>query len=196
MCSSTIVCCCLLGIVMQSNVVYTGFLWCSSVFAHGRLLRSWRKKSNDVKLMSPRVRVKQKSPFFLKRVGYVLSRLYGTRLQKDKSLHYVTINGQRFKRIVLCDSYLASQIERALEHFSDSGYFPQVITRYERELWVEFVVGERTHTVDEGFVEKVADFYATLYSKQPRCVNAVESGFPQRLHRDLRFLHKIALLDT
>ena len=145
--------------------------------------------------MSPRVRVKQNSPFFLKRVGYVLSRLYGTRLQKDKRLHYVTINGHRYKRIVLCDSYLASQIERALEHFSDSGYFPQLITRYERELWVEFVVGERTHTVDEAFVENVADFYATLYSTQARNVDAVESGFPERLHRDLRFLHEIAWLD-
>jgi len=180
---------------MQNNLTYTGFLGRSSVFARARLIRSRRKKSSNVDLMSPRVRITQKSPFLLKRFGYLLSRLYGTRLQKDKSLHYVTINGQRFKRIVLCDSYLASQIERALEYFSDCGYFPQVITRYERELWVEFVVGERAHTVDEGFVEKMALFYATLYTKGPRSVNAVESGFPQRLHRDLHFLHQIALLD-
>jgi hypothetical protein len=145
--------------------------------------------------MPPRIPIKQKSPFFLKRLRYLLSRLHGTRLQKDKSLHYVTINGQRFKRIILCDSYLASQIERALEHFSDSGYFPRVITRYEQELWVEFVDGERIQTVDEELVEKIADFYATLYAERPRRVDAVESGFPQRLRRDLGFLHQIALLD-
>ena len=180
---------------MQNKLTYTGFVGRSFVLAHGRLLRSRRKKSSNVDLMSRRVGVTQKSPFLLKRFRYLLSRLYGTRLQKDKSLHYVTINGQRFKRIILCDSYLAAQLERALEQFSDSGYFPQVITRYERELWVEFVDGERTHTVDEGFVEKVADFYANLYSNQPRSVNALESGFPQRLNRDLHFLRQIGLLD-
>jgi hypothetical protein len=145
--------------------------------------------------MSFRIRPRQKSPFFLQRVRYLLSRLHGARLQKDKSLHFVTLNGQRFKRLVLCDSRLASRIARNLEQFSGTGHFPEPVTCYERELWVEFVDGERVSTVDEAFVEKAADFYATLYTRKPLAVAAAESGFPQHLYRDLRFLHQIGLID-
>ena len=145
--------------------------------------------------MAFRVRPRQQSPLILQRVRYLLSRLYGARLQKDKRLHFVTMNGQRFKRLVLCDSQLASRIALSLEQFSGTGHFPEPVTCYERELWVEFVDGERVDAVDEAFVEKVADFYAALYTRKPQAVDAARSGFPQHLYRDLRFLHQIGLVD-
>ena len=58
------------------------------------------------------------------RLSYWLSRmltrflnLRGLRLRKAKSLHFVTINGQRFKRLQLADSAIARDIERNLEVF-------------------------------------------------------------------------------
>ena len=53
----------------------------------------------------------------------------------------MTVNGHRFKRLILCDSYLAHEIERYLEIFIESGYFPLLVARYEREIWLEYVEG-------------------------------------------------------
>jgi len=136
----------------------------------------------------------QSSPFFLKRVKYFLSRLFGTRLQKAKSIHFVTVYGHRFKRLLLCDSYLASEIERYLENFSQSGYFPPVVARYEHELWLEFVEGKSIPSVDEQFVIKIAEFYATVFGINSALVDTKKSKFPEKLLQDIRFLHQIGVL--
>ncbi|MDH5587350.1 MAG: hypothetical protein OEZ05_12035, partial [Nitrospirota bacterium] len=49
-------------------------------------------------------------------------------------------------------------------------------------------------SVDEGFVLKIAEFYATVYGKAPRLVNASQSPYPSRLFQDLRFLRQINVL--
>jgi hypothetical protein len=139
----------------------------------------------------------QRSPFWWKRFGYFLSRLVGTRLQKAKSLHFVTINGKQFKRLVLCDSYLAFEIERNLECFRGAGIFPDIVIRYEREIWVEFVEGRLiSKEVDKPIVEKMADFYSRLYSEAPRLVETNETVFPDRLDRDLHFLNQVGILSN
>jgi len=138
--------------------------------------------------------IRQSSPFILKRVKYFLSRLFGTRLQKAKGIHFVTVNGHRFKRLLLCDSYLACEIERYLENFTQSGYFPPVVARYEHEIWLEFVEGISITSVDEQFVSKIAEFYATVYGINSALVDTKKSKFPERLLQDLRFLHQIGVL--
>ncbi len=144
--------------------------------------------------MSFKRSTRQSSPFFLKRIGYFLSRLFGTRLQKDKSIHFVTMNGKRFKRLILCDSYLASEIEQHLNRFADSGYFPHLVTRYEREIWVEYVEGDPIQSVDEEFILKIAEFYTTVYRANSELLDVTQSEFPGRLLQDLRFLHQINIL--
>lgn len=138
--------------------------------------------------------IRQSSPFFLKRVKYFLSRLFGTRLQKAKGIHFVTVNGHRFKRLILCDSFLATEIEQHLEGFIESGYFPPLVARYEHEIWLEYVEGIPIRSVDEALVLKVAEFYATVYGKNPILLNTKQSPFPGRLLEDLRFLHQINVL--
>lgn len=144
--------------------------------------------------MSFQLRVKQRSPFLLKRARYFLSRLFGVRLQKAKSLHFVTINGQQFKRLVFCDSYLAFEIERNLECFRGGGIFPNIVIRYEREIWVEFVPGQLIREIDEPLVEKMAIFYSRLYSEAPRLVETNKTIFPDRLDRDLYFLNQVGIV--
>lgn len=144
--------------------------------------------------MNFRRSIRQSSPFFLKRVKYFLSRLYGTRLQKAKGIHFITVNGNRFKRLLLCDSYLACEIERYLEKFSKMGYFPSIVARYEHEIWLEYVEGSRVRSVDEQFVIKISDFYAMLYGANPALLEVKNTPFPDRLLQDLRFLHQINVL--
>lgn len=146
--------------------------------------------------MSFQLRVKQRSPFLLKRVRYFLSRLFGARLQKAKSLHFVTINGQQFKRLVFCDSFLAFEIERNLECFREDRIFPNIVIRYEREIWVEFVNGHLIKEIDKPLVEKMAIFYSRLYSESPRLVETNKTIFPDRLDRDLHFLNQIGILSN
>ena len=136
----------------------------------------------------------QSSPFFLKRVRYLLSRFFGIRLQKDKSLHFVTVNGHCFKRLILCDSFLASEIEQHLDSFIESGYFPPLVARYEREIWLEYVEGNSIKSVDEKFVLKIAEFYATVYGKNPALLDVKNSPYQGGLLQDLRFLHQIGVL--
>ncbi len=138
--------------------------------------------------------IKQTSPFFLKRVKFFLSRLIGTRLQKAKGIYYVTVNGHRFKRLILCDSFLATEIEQHLETFRESSFFPPFVARYEQEIWLEYVEGVPVRKVDEDFVLKISEFYASVYGKDPRSVNAAQSPFPTRLFQDLRFLRQINVL--
>ncbi len=136
----------------------------------------------------------QSSPFWVKRLKYVLSRLFGTRLQKDKGIHFVTTNGHQFKRLILCDSFLAAEIEQGLQCFTESGYFPPLVARYEHEIWLEFVDGTQVRSVDEEFIIKVAEFYSTVYRKNPKLMDTKQSSFLGTLLQDLRFLHQINVL--
>lgn len=138
--------------------------------------------------------IRQSSPFFLKRVKYFLSRLFGTRLQKAKGIHFVTVNGCRFKRLILCDSFLASELEQHLGSFVESGYFPPIVARYEHEIWLEYVEGIPVRSVDEQFVLNLAEFYSTVYGKNPILLNTKQLPFPDRLLQNLRFLHQISVL--
>lgn len=138
--------------------------------------------------------IRQSSPFFLKRVKYFISRLFGTRLQKAKGIHFVTVNGSRFKRLILCDSFLASEIEQHLENFAESDYFPPLVARYEHELWLEYVEGHPVRSVDEQFVSNVAEFYSTVYGKKPLLLNTKQSSFPDKLLQNIRFLYQIGVL--
>lgn len=148
-----------------------------------------------IELMLYRRRPQQKSPYLpTRRIRYFLSRLFGTRLQKSQHLYFVTIHGQRFKRLILRDSFLASAIEHNLEGFGESEHFPLLIIRYEHEIWVEFIEGDRIRKVDDQFVEKVADFFAAVYIRQPRHLDITETPFLYRLHRDLHFLKQVNVL--
>lgn len=140
--------------------------------------------------------IKQSSPTFWKRIRFFVSRLFGTRLQKDKSLHVVSVNGQRFKRLILCDSYLTAELERYLEKFEGSGYFPPLVARYERELWLEYIEGHKVKNVDESLVKQVAEFYGTLYKVESTLVETSQTSYPDHLLQDLRFLSQVGVLSS
>jgi hypothetical protein len=104
------------------------------------------------------------------------------------------MNGRRFKRLILRDSYLASEIERNLERFGASEHFPPLVIRHENEIWVEFVSGTSIRKADERIVEMMADFFAAVYTRQPRQADGIESPYLWRLRRDLRFLSQVGVL--
>lgn len=138
--------------------------------------------------------MQQQIVYWLSRMLTRFLNLRGLRLRKAKSLHFVTINGQRFKRLQLADSAIARDIERNLEVFQADDIFPRLATRYEHEIWVDFIEGERPRQVTEQVVRQVAAFYTTIYTKHPTLTDTTQTAFPARLAQDLRFLHKVGVL--
>ncbi len=129
-----------------------------------------------------------------RRLRYLLSRLLGNRLQNSQQTSFETLNGQRFKRLILRDSALAAELERNLEAFQGSGHFSPVAIRYEHELWLEYVEGSPIAQVDAASVEKIAEFYAVTYTRSPQAVDLMETPFLFRLQRDLRVLNQVGVL--
>ena len=129
-----------------------------------------------------------------RRLRYHLSRLFGNRLQNSQRLSFVTVNGQRFKRLIMHDASLAAELERNLEAFRSSPHFPLVAIRYERELWLEYVEGSGITQIDETVVEKIAEFYAAVYRQNPRPIQTSEAVCLYRLQRDLDVLLHVGVL--
>ena len=117
-------------------------------------------------------------------------------LHKSQQLRIVTVNGVRYKRLVLHDAYLAAEIERNLEAFGPSPRLPQLVTRFENEVWLEFVPGETLTHADDGVLAEVAAFYSELYSRTTGTVSTAETVLPQRLERDLEFLRETRVIST
>ena len=135
-----------------------------------------------------------KSFRLLRRLRYLVSRLFGNRLQNSQRTSFETLNGRRFKRLILRDTALATELERNLEAFHDSPHFPSVAIRYEHELWLDYVEGSPIVQPDTRVVEKIADFYAATYSRSARRVDVADTPFVPRLQRDLRFLNRVGIL--
>ena len=138
--------------------------------------------------------VQQQIVSWLSRMRTRFPTLRGLRLRKAKSLHFVTINGQRFKRLQFADSAITRDIERNLEAFQADDIFPRLVTRYEHEIWVDFIDGEQPRQVTEQVVRRVAEFYTTIYTKRPTLTDTTKTTFPVRLVQDLRFLHQVGVL--
>jgi hypothetical protein len=113
---------------------------------------------------------------------------------RTQRAYLVTIEGQRFKRLVLRDSHAADVIARNLRAFAASGIYPALVFERENELWVEFVEGSRIERVDAEIVAEFARLFALLYTREPRRVPADQAPFRPQLHTDLRFLNQVGVL--
>ena len=138
--------------------------------------------------------MRQQIIYWLSRILTRFPNVFGLHLHKAKSLHFVTINGQQFKRMQVADSAVAADIERNLAVFRMDDIFPRVVTRYEHEIWVDFIPGDRPRQVTEHVVRQIAAFYAAVYKKQPALVDTTETEFPACLVQDLRFLNQVGVL--
>lgn len=129
-----------------------------------------------------------------RRLRFLASRLYGTRLQKSQRLTFVDFHGCRYKRIILRDSHLAAGIEQALEAFGRSPHLPPLAVRHEHELWVEYVPGRPFDPASPGDLDALADCFAAIHGRAPRLVALEDTAFPYRVWSDLRFLHRVGVL--
>lgn len=112
---------------------------------------------------------------------------------KRQSVHFVTINGKRFKRVVLGDSFEAAAIEDALARVPESARFPPLIQRHENELLLGFVEGRRFDPGKEDDLDRLAAFLGALY-QAPR-VRRPCLRLRRQLEIDTGFLADAGIID-
>ena len=122
-------------------------------------------------------------------------RARGGGIGKSQRLYFVTLNGHRYKRVVLQDTAMASALEDRLERVGPTPSLPGLVTRHENEIWVEFIRGVAP---DGGaaLAEALAAFYAELYQRAPERQPLARTRLPMRLERDLGFLERAGVLDA
>ncbi|MDZ7839982.1 MAG: hypothetical protein U5R46_04045 [Gammaproteobacteria bacterium] len=121
--------------------------------------------------------------------------LFGGVFGKRQKAYFLTLHGHHFKRLILGDAWQAERIERELERFQGENGFPPLIVRHENELLLRYVDGRPFDPADPADREALARFYARLYRKSPRRESAQALPLTARLHRDLRFLADVGVLD-
>lgn len=115
---------------------------------------------------------------------------------KRQSVHFVSIHGRRYKRVVFGDSFQAREVERALDVFAGGGRFPPLVHRHENELLLGFIEGrpfERDDTADRA---RLAAFLAELWRAAPVEHPRSELPLDARLAVDLDLLVQARVIDT
>lgn len=113
---------------------------------------------------------------------------------RSQRVFVVTIRGRRYKRVVLPDAHHAALVAARLRAFGPSGIYPSLIFEREREVWVEFVEGERVTAPTPDVVDGIADLLAVMHRREPRRLPAAETRFPHELRVDLRFLGDVGVI--
>lgn len=131
-----------------------------------------------------------------RRAGLLLRRFGLNRFLRDKRVRLIRLNGKRYKRLRLPDSYLATTIARNLERFQEHRIFPRVIAVLDRELLLEFVEGAAVpKQIDAPIVDQLARFFSIIYEADRREVKLAETAFARELREDLDFLTDVSVLE-
>lgn len=123
-----------------------------------------------------------------------LQRWHGV-FAKRQSVHFLTINGQRFKRVVFGDSAQAADVQQALDAFADTHRFPPLVHRHENELLLAFVEGRPFDPQDSGDRARLARFLAALWQRDAVERSRSELPLDTRLQIDLDLLVTAGVLD-
>lgn len=129
----------------------------------------------------------------LRRFYFGLVRRFSGVFAKRQSVYFVDINGTRFKRVVLGDSYEASQVELALKEAPVEAGFPQLIQRHENELLLSFVEGRKFNPTSTSDRDALVAFFGALYSADRRGQSTTTLW--RSLEIDLEFLFTAGLLE-
>ncbi|MBL39635.1 MAG: hypothetical protein CMP07_14650 [Xanthomonadales bacterium] len=129
----------------------------------------------------------------LRRVYFAVVRRLSGVFSKRQAVYFVEINGTRFKRVVLGDSYEACLVERALESAPASARFPQLIHRHENELLLSFVEGRKFDPARAADLGALAAFFGALYGADRRGESS--RNLWRALNIDLDFLATAGLID-
>jgi len=109
-------------------------------------------------------------------------------------VYQVSVGAARFKRIVFADSHQAAVVAARLQTFATERIYPGLVLERERELWVEFIEGERVQRVDDALIDALAALLCVLMKRSPRRVALRDTPWLANLELDLAFLARVGVL--
>jgi hypothetical protein len=141
-------------------------------------------------------RFSERSLYTLSRRADLLLRRFGlNRFVRGKRVRLIRLNGQRYKRLTLPDSYVAQAVAANLDRFREHRIFPRVITVMDQELVLEFVEGTPLpEPITPPIVDQLVRFFSILYDEDRRAVKLAETAFERELRDDLDFLANVSVL--
>jgi hypothetical protein len=113
---------------------------------------------------------------------------------RSQRVYEVRIGDARFKRIVFADSHHAAAVAARLSTFASDRIYPGLVLERERELWVEFIEGDRVERVDDALVDALAGLLCVLLQREPRSLPLRETAWLANLELDLRFLAQVGVV--
>lgn len=139
---------------------------------------------------------KQRSLYgFAQRLRRWLASVFSSRFLKNQQAYELLLNGHRYKRLRVPDSYIATQLERNLSVFQDTGIFPQLVRTEGNELLLEFIEGESIEKADQQVAERISSVFAAIYKAKPRWVRTMDIDTTRRTQTNLQFLSNVGVLD-
>src|SRR5688572_33378582 len=93
---------------------------------------------------------------------------FSNRPPRSQRVYQVQIGDARFKRIVFADSHHAAAVAARLSTFATERIYPGLVLERERELWVEFIEGDRVQSVDDALIDALAGLLCVLMKRAPR----------------------------
>jgi hypothetical protein len=120
---------------------------------------------------------------------------FSNRPPRSQRVYEVQIGDARFKRIVFADSHHAAGVAARLQTFAGERIYPGLVLERERELWVEFIEGERVQRADDALIDALAALLCVLMKRAPRRVPLRETPWLANLELDLAFLAGVGVLD-
>lgn len=132
---------------------------------------------------------------FGQRVRRRLVSVFSSRFLKNQQAYELILNGHRYKRLRVSDSYVATQLMRNLSVFQNTGIFPQLVRTEGNELLLEFVEGDAIEQANQQVAESVSNVFATIYKTEPRWVRTVDIDTTRIIQTNLQFLNNVGVLD-
>ena len=138
----------------------------------------------------------QKSLYGLRqRVRRRLASIFSTRFLKTQEAYELTLNGHRYKRLRVPDSYIAAQIESNLAALRTTNIFPRLVRTEGNELLLEFIEGQPIGQPDDEVAAGLSRTFAAIYKAGPKWTKTSDIDLTCRSHTDLQFLNRVGVLD-
>lgn len=128
------------------------------------------------------------------RVGRLADTIFGRRWVKQQRVYLVEAGALRLKRIEMLDSARAAAKEEMLVRLAETGIAPKVVARHHRDLWLEFIDGERVDPAAATLPDDFAALLGALYGCGATVAAPRGAHGPEAVERDLVLLARAGVI--
>lgn len=142
--------------------------------------------------MAARIRVRHALPLW-QRLRRRWRAWRGARMVKTHLVHFVDVDGVRFKRVRFAEVGTAQAVAQVLAQLAETSLAPALSRQQDSEVWVDFVPGRAPKAADIEDQARLVDFFASLYAVG-QAVAADPGPYASGLQEDLQYLSRAGLV--